>query len=82
VSVRARDHEEDTDQVGGTFSRSEPPQKPWLSELPGPGSAAGYHPSVDVLPLVLMLAGDGRTLEDLRVLRGDEGGLRSLSSPE
>jgi hypothetical protein len=46
-------------------------------ELPGPGSAAGYSPSVHVLPLVLMLAGGGRTLEDLRVLRGDEG-LRSL----
>jgi len=44
-------------------------------ELPGPGSAVGYSPSV--LPLVLMLAGGGRTLEDLRVLRGDEG-LRSL----
>jgi hypothetical protein len=46
-------------------------------ELPGPGSAAGYSPSVHVLPLVLMLAGGGRTLEDSRVLRGDEG-LRSL----
>ena len=46
-------------------------------ELPGPGSAAGYSPSAHTLPLVLMLAGGGRTLEDLRVLRGDEG-LRSL----
>jgi hypothetical protein len=46
-------------------------------ELPGPGSAARYSPSVHVLPLVLMLAGGGRTLEDLRVLRGDEE-LRSL----
>lgn len=46
-------------------------------ELPGPGSAAGYSPSVHVLPLVLMLAGGGRTLEDLRALRGDDG-LRSL----
>jgi hypothetical protein len=46
-------------------------------ELPGPGSAAGYGPSVHVLARVLMLAGGGRTLEDLRVLRGDEG-LRSL----
>ncbi len=46
-------------------------------ELPGPGSAAGYRPSVHALPLVLMLAGGGRTLEDLRVLRHDEG-LRSL----
>ncbi len=46
-------------------------------ELPAPGSAAGYSPSVHVLPLVLMLAGGGRTLEDLRVLRRDEG-LRAL----
>jgi len=46
-------------------------------ELPGPGSAAGYDPSVHVLPLVLMLAGGGRTLEDLRVLRNDTG-LRCL----
>ena len=42
-------------------------------ELPRPGSAAGYKPSAHVLPLVLMLAGGGRTLEDLRVLRNDEG---------
>jgi hypothetical protein len=46
-------------------------------ELPGPGSAAGYDSSAYVLPLVLMLAGGGRTLEDLRVLRHDTG-LRSL----
>ena len=46
-------------------------------ELPAPGSAAGYRPSTHVLPLVLMLAGGGRTLEDLRVLRSDEG-LRHL----
>ncbi|MDQ6702121.1 MAG: IS1380 family transposase, partial [Pseudomonadota bacterium] len=32
-------------------------------ELPGPSSAAGYSPSVHVLPLVLMLAGCGRTRE-------------------
>ena len=42
-------------------------------ELPRPGSAAGYKPSAHVLPLILMLAGGGRTLEDLRVLRNDEG---------
>ena len=42
-------------------------------ELPSPGSAAGYDPSAHILPLVLMLAGGGRTLEDLRVLRHDEG---------
>src|SRR5450830_338035 len=42
-------------------------------ELSGPGSAAGYDPSAHILPLILMLAGGGRTLEDLRVLRHDEG---------
>ena len=42
-------------------------------ELPGAGSAAGYDPSAHVSPLVLMLAGGGRTLEDLRVLRRDDG---------
>lgn len=46
-------------------------------ELPAPGSAAGYAPSVHVLPLILMLAGGGRTLEDLRVLRKGAG-LRTL----
>lgn len=46
-------------------------------ELPGPGSAAGYAASAHVAPLVLMLAGGGRTLEDLRVLRHDTG-LRCL----
>ena len=46
-------------------------------EVPGPGSAAGYVPSSHVLPLVLMLAGGGRRLEDLRVLRHDDG-LRCL----
>ena len=46
-------------------------------ELPATGSAAGYAPSVHSLPLILMLAGSGRTLEDLRVLRKDKG-LRAL----
>lgn len=46
-------------------------------ELPRPGRAAGYESSAQVLPLVLTLAGGGRTLEDLRVLRNDEG-LRAL----
>ncbi len=46
-------------------------------ELPGPGSGVGYDPSQFVLPLLLMLQGGGRTLEDLRQLREDEG-LREL----
>ncbi len=41
--------------VGGLLDR----------ELPRPGSAAGYDPSAHALPLISMLAGGGRTLEDL-----------------
>ncbi|MFG1466870.1 IS1380 family transposase, partial [Xanthobacter sp. DSM 24535] len=40
-------------------------------ELPPPGSAKGYAPSVHAIPLILMLSGGGRSLEDLRVLRSD-----------
>lgn len=39
--------------------------------LKGPGSAAGYKPSQYVEPLMLMLQGGGRSLEDLRVIRND-----------
>ncbi len=39
--------------------------------LRGPGSGAGYMPSEYVEPLMLMLQGGGRTLEDLRVIRND-----------
>jgi hypothetical protein len=50
----------------------------WVDEdLPGPGSGAGYKASNYVLPLVLMLNGGGRSLEDLRVIREDIG-LREL----
>ena len=45
--------------------------------LPGPGSGAGYDPSHFVAPLLLMLHGGGRSLEDLRQIRADEG-LREL----
>ena len=46
----------------------------WLDEaLPGPRSGAGYDSSQFVLPLVLMLQGGGRTLEDLRQVGLDEG---------
>ena len=37
----------------------------------------GYKPSAYGVSLVLMLQGGGRSLEDLRMLRADEG-LRSL----
>jgi len=43
------------------------------SYLPGPGSGAGYKASEYVFPLVLMLNGGGRSLEDMRVIREDIG---------
>jgi len=41
--------------------------------IPGPGSGAGYLASEHVFPLVLMLNGGGRTLEDSREIRSDTG---------
>ena len=41
--------------------------------LPSPGSNRGFTPSVIVDSLVLMLQGGGRSLEDLRELRNEEG---------
>ncbi len=41
--------------------------------LPAPGSGAEHQPEAVVMPLFLMLHGGGRTLDDLRVLRQDEG---------
>jgi len=41
--------------------------------LPKPGSGAGYHPSEYIFPLILMLNGGGRSLEDTRQIRTDEG---------
>jgi hypothetical protein len=41
--------------------------------LPEPGSGAGYLASEHVFPLVLMLNGGGRTLEDSREIRVDVG---------
>jgi hypothetical protein len=41
--------------------------------LPGPGSGAGYLTSEYVLPLMLMLNGGGRSLEDMREISSDEG---------
>ncbi len=50
-------------------------------QLPTPGSGVGYRASEHVLPLVLMLNGGGRSLEDLRELRADHG-LRKLLAME
>lgn len=41
--------------------------------LPLPGSAKGFKPSIYVQPLILMLHGGGRSLEDLRMLSNDDG---------
>ncbi len=41
--------------------------------LPGPGSGAGYLSSEHVFPLLLMLSGGGRSLEDSRKIREDKG---------
>lgn len=44
----------------------------WLEqEMPLPGSGRGYEAVAYVRPLVLMLAGGGRSLEDVRTLKGD-----------
>lgn len=44
----------------------------WLAqEMPLPGSGRGYKAVAYVKPLVLMLAGGGRSLEDLRTLKND-----------
>lgn len=40
-------------------------------ELPSAGSGHSYTPSEFVMPLILMLHGGGKTLEDLRELRGE-----------
>lgn len=42
-------------------------------ELPVPGSGAGYRASEYAFPLMLMLNGGGRSLEDLRQIREDNG---------
>jgi hypothetical protein len=41
--------------------------------LPAPGSTKGFKPATYVQPLVLMLHGGGRSLEDMRMLANDEG---------
>jgi hypothetical protein len=41
--------------------------------LPTPGSGVGYLASEHIFPLILMLNGGGRSLEDLRQIRDDAG---------
>jgi hypothetical protein len=47
--------------------------------LPKPRSGAGYESHEYIFPLVLMLHGGGRSLEDIRQIRDDEG-LREILS--
>ena len=47
--------------------------------LPEPGSNSGFKPSVYVYPLVLLLHGGGRSLEDTREIKLDEGLNKLLS---
>jgi hypothetical protein len=46
--------------------------------LPAPGSHRGFDPSVMVDSLVLMLQGGGKSLEDLRELRNEDGLMKLL----
>ena len=48
-----------------------------MEKLPAPGSGHGFKPQEYVLPLVMMLRGGGRTMEDIREVELDEG-LRDL----
>ena len=42
-------------------------------DLPKPKRDAGYKPSEYIFPVILMLNGGGRTLEDTRQIKDDEG---------
>jgi len=50
--------------------------------LPGPGSNRGFDPSEMVDPMVLMLQGGGRSLEDLRELRDEERLMKLVGADE
>jgi hypothetical protein len=50
--------------------------------LPGPGSNRGFDPSKIVDAVVLMLQGGGRSLEDLRELKNEEGLMKLIGEEE
>jgi hypothetical protein len=50
--------------------------------LPAPGSNRGFDPSVVVDTLVLMLQGGGRSLEDLRELKSEQGLMKLIGRDE
>ena len=57
------------------------------AHLPEPGSSVGYKPSEYIFSVILMLNGGGRSLEDMRVIRQDEGlretlGLKAIPSSD
>ena len=50
--------------------------------LPTPGSNRGFNPSEIVDAVVLMLQGGGRSLEDLRELKNEEGLMKLIGRDE
>ncbi len=50
--------------------------------LPGPGSNRGFDPSEMVDTVVLLLQGGGRSLEDLRELKNEEGLMKLIGRDE
>jgi hypothetical protein len=57
------------------------------AQLPGPGSNRGYTPEALVMPLVLMFCGGGRAMEEIHVIKQDQGlrdlcGLDRVPSPD
>src|SRR4030042_3319156 len=50
--------------------------------VPGPGSNRGFDPSEIVDTVVLMLQGGGRSLEDLRELKSEEGLMELIGRDE
>src|SRR4030042_4052326 len=50
--------------------------------LPGPGSNRGFDPSEIMDAVVLMLQGGGRSLEDLRELKDEEGLMKLIGRDE
>ncbi|MDI7259906.1 MAG: hypothetical protein QME90_08300 [Thermodesulfobacteriota bacterium] len=50
--------------------------------LPSPGSNRGFDPSVMVDSVVLMLQGGGRSLEDLRELKNEDGLMKLIGGDE
>jgi len=83
LPIKLEKSEERLTSLGGLIVLEEMAQglKVWRrvdEQLAGPGSGRGYRPSEFVQPLVWMLHGGGRRLEDLRELRGEGEVLENL----